>query len=560
MQDIGLRVGVEGEAEFKRSLSGIKQETKELASEMKVATSGFGDNRKAMEVLGRQIQTQQKLVDTLNGKLKSQQNVLEGLASELDAARKQYGDNSTEVAALTKRYDSQVTAISRTRTEINNATAALNNMKKARVDEYLGKLKSGFDKAAKATASVVSGAKTLVSSLTQYASKTAATLDTIDKQSQRIGVSTDAFQELDYVLGLAGADVSIMQSGVKSLTGEMQRAASGNKKASATFDSLGISVTNADGSLRSQEEVMWETLDALQRVGNETERAALANELFGRSGVDLMPLLNAEAGSIAETREQAHELGLVMTEEVVKDGAALNDSLTQTRAAFGAITTELGAALMPIALELSEWVKQLMPLVREVIATLQPAVSKLFEILLPPLKSLISAVLPPIIKLVRGVIDVVGLVLDKVSSVIPKVVGFFENLRDKIKGIVDSIRGFFSGFRIEIPKIKLPHFSISPRNWNLSNLLSGVIPRLSIDWYDKGGVFNRPAVIGVGEKRPEFVGALDDLREIVRDETGSRAVTLNIYGARGQDVEALADIVMDRMQSATDRRRAAYGY
>lgn len=560
MQDIGLRVGVDGEAEFKRSLSGIKQETKELASEMKVATSGFGDNKKAMEVLGKQIDTQQKLVDTLNGKLKTQKDALSGLAAELEAARQKYGDNSVEVAALTKKYDSQVTAISKTQTEINNATAALNNMKKAKADEYLGKLKGGFEKAAKAAAGVVVGTTALVGGLTAYASKTAQTLDTIDKQSQKIGVSTDAYQELDYVLGLAGADVSSMQGGMKKLTDTMQKASEGNSTATATFDKLGISVTNADGSLRSQEEVMWETFDALQNITNETERAALATDIFGTAGTELVPLLNGAAGSIAETREQAHELGLVMSEDMVKDGAALNDSLSQTKAAFGSITTELGAALLPVALELSEWIKALMPAVKDVIATLQPAIKKLFEVLLPPLKALISTILPSIIKLIKGVIEVVGWVLDKVSAVVPKVIGFFQNMFDKIKSIIDAIKGFFSGFKIEVPRVKLPHFGISPKGWKIGDLLKGSIPKLDIDWYDKGGIFKSPSIIGVGEKRPEFVGALDDLRDIVREESSGGNITLNVYGAEGQNVTQLADIIMQKMEFATQQKRRAYGY
>jgi hypothetical protein len=83
-------------------------------------------------------------------------------------------------------------------------------------------------------------------------------------------------------------------------------------------------------------------------------------------------------------------------------------------------------------------------------------------------------------------------------------------------------------------------------------------PSLNVRWYDKGGIFNQPTVIGVGEKRPEFVGALDDLRDIVREEAGARDVTINVYGAEGQDVRKLADIVMDRIQHSIDRREAAF--
>ena len=83
-------------------------------------------------------------------------------------------------------------------------------------------------------------------------------------------------------------------------------------------------------------------------------------------------------------------------------------------------------------------------------------------------------------------------------------------------------------------------------------------PSLNVSWYDKGGVFTQPAVIGVAEKRPEFVGALDDLRDIVREEAGPKDVVINVYGAEGQDVRTLADIVMERIQHSIDRREAVF--
>lgn len=69
-------------------------------------------------------------------------------------------------------------------------------------------------------------------------------------------------------------------------------------------------------------------------------------------------------------------------------------------------------------------------------------------------------------------------------------------------------------WNFRLPKIKLPHFSIKGK----FSLIPPSVPKVGINWYDKGGIFNSPSIIGVGEKRPEFVGALDDLREIVRDE------------------------------------------
>lgn len=91
-----------------------------------------------------------------------------------------------------------------------------------------------------------------------------------------------------------------------------------------------------------------------------------------------------------------------------------------------------------------------------------------------------------------------------------------ENAKNTVKGIIDRIKGFFN-FKFQWPHIPLPHFSVGPPGWKIGDLLKGSIPYLDIQWYDKGGIFKNPAVIGVGEKRPEFVGALDDLKAIFID-------------------------------------------
>ena len=78
------------------------------------------------------------------------------------------------------------------------------------------------------------------------------------------------------------------------------------------------------------------------------------------------------------------------------------------------------------------------------------------------------------------------------------------NLRDRIKELIEKIKGFFS-FNISAPNIPLPHFSISPAGWKLRDLLEGSIPKLSIDWYAQGGIFDGPSVIGVGEAGSEAV-------------------------------------------------------
>ncbi|MBR3332729.1 MAG: hypothetical protein IKG23_00395 [Clostridia bacterium] len=135
------------------------------------------------------------------------------------------------------------------------------------------------------------------------------------------------------------------------------------------------------------------------------------------------------------------------------------------------------------------------------------------------------------------------------------------NLNPLEKSISDSlsrIGSLFANIRWTIPYIRTPHFYWSGV-WDMDGS-DGYMsaPSLNVSWYDKGGVFTEPTVIGVAEKRPEFVGALDDLRDIVREEAGPKDVVINVYGAEGQDVRTLADIVMERIQHSIDRREAVF--
>ena len=99
-------------------------------------------------------------------------------------------------------------------------------------------------------------------------------------------------------------------------------------------------------------------------------------------------------------------------------------------------------------------------------------------------------------KVKEKITEMVDKVKEKVKGVKDKLTKPFKDARDKIKEIVDKIKGFFS-FKIEFPKIKLPHFSIKPKGWKVGDLLEGSIPKLGIDWYAKGGVFEKPTAFGM---------------------------------------------------------------
>ena len=159
------------------------------------------------------------------------------------------------------------------------------------------------------------------------------------------------------------------------------------------------------------------------------------------------------------------------------------------------------------------------------------------------MKSKISSVLETIKSIVKTAFDVIK---GFITSPIETAVSIVQSAIDKIKSILSG--------KISLPHIDLPHFKITGK----FSLNPPQVPHLGVDWYDKGGIFRSPTVIGVGEKRPEFVGALDDLRDIFREEAGLGGVTINVYPSAGMSANELAAEVERRLIASQKARRIAW--
>lgn len=170
-------------------------------------------------------------------------------------------------------------------------------------------------------------------------------LDNIDKMSQKLGLSTQAYQEWDYVLKISGADIDSMATGLKTLTNKFDDAKKGNKEATKAFERLGLSME--DIADLSREDLFGAAIAAFQDMEDSAERAALANDLFGRSGQELAPLFNTTAEETQRLIKQVNDLGGVLSEDTVKNGAAFQDSLTSLKTAFSGAGNALMTELVP---------------------------------------------------------------------------------------------------------------------------------------------------------------------------------------------------------------------
>lgn len=196
-------------------------------------------------------------------------------------------------------------------------------------------LKSGASAAFSVFGSALSG---LSSKFISGAKETAAYGDNIDKMSQKIGISAEAYQKWDYVMQRAGTDVDQLKMGMKTLSA----AAESNSDA---FKQLGISEEQLKNM--NQEQLFGEVIKGLSSMEEGTERTALATKLLGRAGTDLGPLLNEGTDAIQEQLEMAEKYGMVMSDEAVKASAAFGDSMTTLQGTMTGLKNRMMGEFLP---------------------------------------------------------------------------------------------------------------------------------------------------------------------------------------------------------------------
>ena len=203
-----------------------------------------------------------------------------------------------------------------------------------------------------AMATVTAGAVAVTKTFVDTAKQTAAYGDEVDKTSQKLGLSAKAYQEWDYVMKIAGTEMSSMTTGLKTLTNKLDDAKNGSASAQAMFSALGISME--DISSMSREDLFKATIQGFQGMADSTERAALANDLFGKSGQNLAPLFNMTADETQGLIEKANDLGMVMSDEGVKGSASFTDAMTTLNGTITGLKNNLMTQFMPSLTEVTE--------------------------------------------------------------------------------------------------------------------------------------------------------------------------------------------------------------
>lgn len=158
--------------------------------------------------------------------------------------------------------------------------------------------------------------------------------------SQKTGIGIEAVQELKYMTEQTGASFGAVQSAIAAMTRGLDANAD-------SYAALGVSIRDATGEMRPSQEIFEDTLLKLSAMENKTDRAALGMKLFGKGAAELAPLMNEGAAGIEEMKNRAHELGLVMSDELVTSGEGFGDTMADMKASFEMLGSGFVEAILP---------------------------------------------------------------------------------------------------------------------------------------------------------------------------------------------------------------------
>jgi len=215
-------------------------------------------------------------------------------------------------------------------------------------DKSLGSVKSTMVGVAKVAAAVAGAFIAVGTAAFGMAVATATAGDEASKAAKRIGVTAEEMQELTFAAGQSGAAMADVEVGFRTLARNALMASQGTGEAAKAFKRLEVDATDSNGELKGSLDLFTELAGALGGLTNEQERSALAQQLFGRGGAKLLPLLTAGAGGIEELRKQAQALGLVMSNEAAKASEDFVDRMGEVRGIMTGLRNEIGAEFMPV--------------------------------------------------------------------------------------------------------------------------------------------------------------------------------------------------------------------
>lgn len=355
---IKTKVALEGEKEYKQALSEINSGLKVLSSEMKLTKTQFEENSDSMEaltatgdVLERQILSQKEKIETLRAALRSSADAYGESDSKTSAWKVSLNNAEAQLIQMERSLDENNEALKKVADNTDDAADGIKAVSDASedadgefsslgdvVDNLAGKfgidlpdgLKNSLDSLgavdgktaalAAGFAAVVVGIVEVEKALIDMTAQAAEDATRLSNLAATVNMNVEEAQKWDYVLKSVGSSLEDAQGDLSAFQEKIMEAATGEGEAAEMFALLNVSVTDQAGVLRSTEEVMLDTINALQSMDDVTQRNAASSILLGGTGEKLIPIYEQQAGAVEALMREKEELGVLTEEEIATLG------------------------------------------------------------------------------------------------------------------------------------------------------------------------------------------------------------------------------------------------
>ncbi len=367
---------------------------REVLAEIELKVKGLGDYNAARASVER---TASALVPTISAferaRIKAQEygETAQRLANKIRQLQRAEGDNSRRIEQLRAAHVRASEAQRRHLAEANRLRGGTDGA--ASSGSGLASVFGRVGVAMAAAGAAIATVQRLLGGTVATIAEVIEEGDSLAANAQKLGISTTALQEWQYVAERSNVSAEAFGRSFQVIA---RQAAAGK----GPFRQLGVAVRDSNGNLRTQEAIFSDTVAALAGVENRTQRAALAQAAFGRSGAEMLPLIDAGIGSIEELRARFAELGGGLSEDVIANAQEADDAMIDFRVAMlamkGTLVTNVLPAISRIVAVTSTWIGNFVELTRTS-SIVQTALGGLAVVLAVVLAAILPFALPTLI-------------------------------------------------------------------------------------------------------------------------------------------------------------------
>lgn len=352
MADIGAKISIDGAKKFRDDLKNITQQGKTLSAQMNALATSFDKADNKEELLD-------KATKNLSDQITNQKKVVDKLAEAVAKSAAEKGEDATETLKLKEQLAKAETKLNKLEGTTAESALGMKNLageeknvakeshnasgKIGAMAVALGSLAADAIKAG--IKGIVDGVKDIAKFFIDATKGAAEFADEILTLSTVTGISTETLQEYKYMASLLDVDLNTITGSMTKLTKSMSSTQSGSGAAASAFEKLGVSIVDDNGSLRDANSVFDDAIAALGKISNETERDATAMELFGKSAKDLNPIIEASGEKMAALRQEAHDVGYVMSDDTLNAMGEVQDGFDRLGLSAESLKNQIGTSI-----------------------------------------------------------------------------------------------------------------------------------------------------------------------------------------------------------------------